>query len=230
MATDVVSSGNIGDPYSTTQKDIAGYTFKEVQGSPKGSFTAQDQTVTYVYTKNPVAGGNVTAKYVDESGNSIATDVVSSGNISDPYSTTQKDIAGYTFKEVQGTPTGNFTAQDQTVTYVYTKNLVAGGKVTGDTGSIQSKNPSVTGNGSEKPSSDQLGNSSQLNNSAKSGIVNISTSAGSQSNNDFNSISRLPKTGEDKNEKQTISFVGVLLVIVGNLLGLIGIKKHRSSL
>ncbi|MCU6432052.1 MucBP domain-containing protein [Lacticaseibacillus paracasei] len=230
IAADVVSSGNIGDPYSTTQKDIAGYTFKEVQGSPKGSFTAQDQTVTYVYTKNPVAGGNVTAKYVDESGNSIATDVVSSGNISDPYSTTQKNIAGYTFKEVQGTPTGNFTAQDQTVTYVYTKNPVAGGKVTGDTGSIQSKNPSVTGNGSEKPSSDQLGNSSQLNNSAKSGIVNTSTSAGSQSNNDFNSISRLPKTGEDKNEKQTISFVGVLLVIVGNLLGLIGIKKHRSSL
>ncbi|UQB01630.1 MucBP domain-containing protein [Pediococcus pentosaceus] len=230
IAADVVSSGNIGDPYSTTQKDIAGYTFKEVQGSPKGSFTAQDQTVTYVYTKNPVAGVNVTAKYVDESGNSIATDVVSSGNISDPYSTTQKDIAGYTFKEVQGTPTGNFTAQDQTVTYVYTKNPVAGGKVTGDTGSIQSKNPSVTGNGSEKPSSDQLGNSSQLNNSAKSGIVNTSTSAGSQSNNDFNSISRLPKTGEDKNEKETISFVGVLLVIVGNLLGLIGIKKHRSSL
>ncbi|QHM64848.1 Levanase [Pediococcus pentosaceus] len=230
IATDVVSSGNISDPYSTTQKDIAGYTFKEVQGSPKGSFTAQDQTVTYVYTKNPVAGGNATAKYVDESGNSIATDVVSSGNISDPYSTTQKDIAGYTFKEVQGTPTGNFTAQDQTVTYVYTKNPVAGGKVTGDTGSIQSKNPSVTGNGSEKPSSDQLGNSSQLNNSAKSGIVNTSASAGSQSNNDFNSISRLPKTGEDKNEKETISFVGVLLVIVGNLLGLIGIKKYRSSL
>ncbi|WP_265485995.1 MucBP domain-containing protein, partial [Lactiplantibacillus plantarum] len=91
------------------------YTFKEVQGTPTGSFTAQDQTVTYVYTKNPVAGGNVTAKYVDESGNSIADNVVSSGNIGAPYSTTQKDIAGYTFKEVQGTPTGSFTAQDQTV-------------------------------------------------------------------------------------------------------------------
>ncbi|WP_430735853.1 MucBP domain-containing protein [Pediococcus pentosaceus] len=130
IAADVVSSGNIGDPHSTAQKDIAGYTFKEVQGSPEGSFTAQDQTVTYIYTKNPVAGGNVTAKYVDESGNSIATDVVSSGNISDPYSTTQKDIAGYTFKEVQGSPKGSFTAQDQTVTYVYTKNPVAGGNVT----------------------------------------------------------------------------------------------------
>ncbi len=90
IADNVVSSGNVGDPYSTTQKDIAGYTFKEVQGTPTGSFTAQDQTVTYVYTKNPVAGGNVTAKYVDESGNSIADNVVSSGNIGAPYSTTKR--------------------------------------------------------------------------------------------------------------------------------------------
>ncbi|MBT1145068.1 GH32 C-terminal domain-containing protein [Lactiplantibacillus argentoratensis] len=202
-----------------------------------GVYVYSDNGTTNIsnLTINPIASiwnsvGKLTEKFVDESGNSIAADVVSSGNIGDPYSTTQKDIAGYTFKEVQGSPKGSFTAQDQTVTYVYTKNPVAGGKVTGDTGSIQSKNPSVTGNGSEKPSSDQLGNSSQLNNSAKSGIVNTSTSAESQSNNDFNSISRLPKTGEDKNEKETISFVGVLLVIVGNLLGLIGIKKHRSSL
>ncbi|MGA3506778.1 MucBP domain-containing protein, partial [Lactiplantibacillus plantarum] len=80
----------------------------KTQGTPTGSFPAQDQTVTYVYTKNPVAGGKVTDKYVDESGNSIADNVVSSGNVGDPYSTTQKDIAGYTFKGVQGTPTGFF--------------------------------------------------------------------------------------------------------------------------
>nr|WP_280948902.1 MucBP domain-containing protein [Lactiplantibacillus plantarum] len=53
-------------------------------------------------------------------------------------------MAGYTFKEVQGTPTGSFTAQDQTVTYVYTKNPVADGNGTGDTGSTQSGNPSAT--------------------------------------------------------------------------------------
>ncbi len=179
-----------------------------------------------MYTKNPVAGGNVTAKYVDESGKSIADNVVSSGNIGAPYSTTQKDIAGYTFKEVQGTPTGSFTAQDQTVTYVYTKNPVAGGNVTGDTGSTQSGNPSATGKGQENPSFDQLDNPSQLNNSTKNGIVNTSTSTESQSNN----TSRLPRTGEDNNGNQTISFAGILLVILGNLLGLIGIKKHRSFL
>ncbi|WP_172821810.1 hypothetical protein [Lactiplantibacillus plantarum] len=57
-------------------------------------------------------------------------------------------------------------------------------------------------------------------------MVNTSTSTESQSNN----TSRLPRTGEDNNGNQTISFAGILLVILGNLLGLIGIKKHRSFL
>ncbi|MES5863654.1 GH32 C-terminal domain-containing protein, partial [Lacticaseibacillus paracasei] len=109
-----------------------------------GVYVYSDNGTTNIsnLTINPIASiwnsvGKLTEKFVDESGNSIAADVVSSGNIGDPYSTTQKDIAGYTFKEVQGNSTGSFTAQDQTVTYVYTKNPVAGGNVTGDTGSTQ---------------------------------------------------------------------------------------------
>lgn len=43
------------------------------------------------------------------------------------------------------------------VTYVYTKNPVAGGNGTGDTGSTQSENPSVTGKGQENPSFDGSG-------------------------------------------------------------------------
>ena len=198
-----------------------------------GVYVYSDNGTTNIsnLTINPIASiwnsvGKLTEKFVDESGNSIADNVVSSGNVGDPYSTTQKDIAGYTFKEVQGTPTGSFTAQDQTVTYVYTKNPVAGGNGTGDTGSTQSGNPSATGKGQENPSFDQLDNPSQLNNSTKNGIVNTSTSTESQSNN----TSRLPRTGEDNNGNQTISFAGILLVILGNLLGLIGIKKHRSFL
>ncbi|WP_282799098.1 MucBP domain-containing protein [Lactococcus lactis] len=124
ISEDVVKSGNVGDAYSTDQKTIDGYTFKEVQGSATGMFTDQVQTVTYVYTKDPVAGGDVTAKYVDTDGNKISEDVVKSGNVGDAYSTDQKTIDGYTFKEVQGSATGMFTDQVQTVTYVYTKNNV----------------------------------------------------------------------------------------------------------
>jgi len=124
ISDDVVKSGNVGDTYSTDQKTIAGYTFKEVQGSATGTFTDQAQTVTYVYTKDSVAGGDITAKYVDTDGNKISDDVVKSGNVGDTYSTDQKTIAGYTFKGVQGSATGTFTDQAQTVTYVYTKNNV----------------------------------------------------------------------------------------------------------
>ncbi|MBK0084590.1 MucBP domain-containing protein, partial [Lactococcus sp. S64] len=130
IADDVTQSGDLDTPWSTEQKNITGYTFKEVQGDTTGSYTANDQTVTYVYTKDPVAGGDVTAKYVDTDGNKISDDVVKSGNISESYTTEQKTIDGYTFKEVQGNTTGTFTDQAQTVTYVYTKDPVAGGDVT----------------------------------------------------------------------------------------------------
>ena len=80
--------------------------------------------MTYVYTKNPAVVGDVTAEYVDTIGHSISDKVVQSGNVGDAYKTEQKSIDGYTFKEVQGNPTGQFTDQPQTVTYVYTKDDV----------------------------------------------------------------------------------------------------------
>ncbi|WP_162297898.1 Cna B-type domain-containing protein [Halalkalibacillus sediminis] len=67
------------------------------------------------------AGGDVTAKYEDEDGNEIADSEVFSGNIGDSYNTEQKEIDGYRFKEVIGDPSGEFTEDPQTVTYVYEK-------------------------------------------------------------------------------------------------------------
>ncbi|WP_285141050.1 MucBP domain-containing protein [Lactococcus petauri] len=124
IANDVVKSGNVGEDYATEQKDIEGYSFKEVQGNIFGKFQNQPQNVIYVYTKNPVIAANVTVIYVDEDDNQISENVVKSGNIGDIYSTEQKDINGYTFKEVKGNTTGQFTDQAQTVTYVYRKNEI----------------------------------------------------------------------------------------------------------
>ena len=117
-----VLAGNMGDTYTTEQKAITGYTFKEVQGNTTGTFTEAEQTVTYVYTKDPVAGANVIAKYVDDKGNSINDNAVLNGNVGDAFTTDQKIIPGYTFKEVQGNTTGTYTDTEQVVTYVYTKN------------------------------------------------------------------------------------------------------------
>ncbi|MGC3749140.1 MucBP domain-containing protein [Enterococcus faecalis] len=124
ISDEVVKTGNIEDDYTTEQKAIDGYTFKEVQGNPTGKFTDQPQTIIYVYVKNPVKAAEVTAKYVDTDGNKISDEVVKSGNVGDDYTTEQKVIDGYTFKEVRGNPTGKFTDQAQTVTYVYMKDKI----------------------------------------------------------------------------------------------------------
>ena len=154
-----VLNGNIGDPYSTEQKAIPGYTFKEIQGSASGQFTDKEQTVTYVYTKDPVAGANVTAKYVDENGKTISDDVVKNGNVGDSYTTEQKAIPGYTFKEIQGSASGQFTDKEQTVTYVYTKDPVVGGSVlvkyVDEAGNTLSENVVKSGNIGDDYSTEQ---------------------------------------------------------------------------
>ncbi|MCJ1979578.1 MucBP domain-containing protein [Pseudolactococcus carnosus] len=122
ISDDVIQSGNINDLYDTMQKDISGYTFKNIQGKKSGQFTAAEQVVTYIYTKNPVIGGRVISKYVDINGTPISDDVTQSGNIGDAYDTEQKNISGYTFKEIQGNKSGQFLSQNQVVTYIYTQN------------------------------------------------------------------------------------------------------------
>ncbi|MFG5434053.1 MucBP domain-containing protein [Enterococcus faecalis] len=121
-------SGNIGESFDATtpnyRLEIEGYTLKEVRGNPTGKFTDQPQTVTYVYVKNPVKAAEVTTKYVDTEGNKISDEVVKTGNIGDDYTTEQKAIDGYTFKEVRGNPTGKFTDQVQTVTYMYMRDKI----------------------------------------------------------------------------------------------------------
>ena len=200
----VVKSGNVGDEYSTEQKNIDGYTFKEVQGSATGTFTADSQTVTYVYTKNPVVGGDVTANYVDENGKTISDPVVKSGNVGDEYSTEQKNIDGYTFKEVQGSATGTFTADSQTVTYVYTKNPVT---------PASPEKPVIPDNG--KTSSTTNNNTTVNNTTTNNGVKTVKKTA-----DDI-----LPKTAAEKVGVSAM-FAAIILVITG---GLIFKNRHNKQ-
>ncbi|RJC42357.1 LPXTG cell wall anchor domain-containing protein, partial [Listeria monocytogenes] len=125
-------SGNIGDSYDVSGEkyklEIAGYTFKEVKGEVTGILTDKEQSVTYVYTKDPVKAKDLTVNYQDTEGNKIADSQIVSGNIGDSYDVSGEEykleIAGYTFKEVKGEVTGILTDKEQSVTYVYTKNPV----------------------------------------------------------------------------------------------------------
>lgn len=125
-------SGNVGYAYDvstdTYKQNINGYTFKEVQGQTTGTLSDQGQTVTYVYTKNPVEAKPLTVRYHDTASEKIADSKNISGNIGDIYDVStdehKLDIDGHTFKEVQGQTIGILTDKEQVVTYVYTKNPI----------------------------------------------------------------------------------------------------------
>ncbi|TXK47390.1 MucBP domain-containing protein [Lactococcus sp. dk322] len=86
-------------------------------------------TRTIKNTKS-VLGSDVIVKYTDTQGNSLTPDIKLTGNVGDNYNSEQKSISGYAFKEVQGNTKGTFTDKIQTVTYIYTKDVVKGPDVT----------------------------------------------------------------------------------------------------
>ncbi|MCZ2491956.1 MucBP domain-containing protein [Dellaglioa carnosa] len=119
LATPDVLSGKIANPYNTTAKNISGWALKETPSNAQGMFTDAKQTVTYVYEKANAA--DVTVDYVDGKGNKLVASDILSGKVSNPYSTTAKNIAGWTLKETPNNAQGTFTDKAQTVTYVYEK-------------------------------------------------------------------------------------------------------------
>ncbi|MBC1288847.1 MucBP domain-containing protein [Listeria welshimeri] len=124
--------GDVGKTYKTVQKDVEGYDFKEVQGNATGEFTTKAQVVNYIYAKTvtPVEQGTVTVNYQDEQGNSVAPTETLKGDVGETYTTVQKDVEGYDFKEVQGNTTGEFTKESQVVTYIYTQTPVPAANLT----------------------------------------------------------------------------------------------------
>ncbi|WP_318765738.1 MucBP domain-containing protein [Lactiplantibacillus carotarum] len=126
IAADKTFTGETGTAYDATNA-IDGYTFKS--GDVTGKIGDADSTVTLTYTKNetPAAKYTVTAKYVDENGNTIAADKTFTGETGTAYDATNA-IDGYTFKS--GDVTGKIGDADSTVTLTYTKNETPAAKYT----------------------------------------------------------------------------------------------------
>ncbi|PXY85111.1 MucBP domain-containing protein [Lactobacillus melliventris] len=131
--TDEHLTGAIGDPYpDSAVKDIKGYTLKT---KPTGKFSGTETEVTYVYTKNasvnpggtagrqPIVGGSVTVHYQDETGKQLAPDQILTGNVGEGYLTQEVALAGYKLTQRPANATGFYTANPQSVTYIYTKNV-----------------------------------------------------------------------------------------------------------
>ena len=135
-------SGNVGDTYDASTEQyrltIEGYSIDKTQlpENSKGVFSEIAQTVTYIYTKNPIPAADITVKYVDTEGEEIHSPLTISGTVGDSYDAStekyQLTIEGYTLDESQlpENSKGVFSEKAQTVTYIYTKNPMPGGGIT----------------------------------------------------------------------------------------------------
>ncbi|HCM4973273.1 TPA: MucBP domain-containing protein [Listeria monocytogenes] len=150
LAADEVLSGNLDDPYTSSAKEIPDYTLTTTPDNATGTFTTTSQSVTYVYTKNIVAAEPVTVNYVDDTGKTLAPSETLNGNVGDTYNATAKQINGYTLTTTPDNATGTFTTTSQSVTYVYTKNIVAAEPITvnyvDDTGKTLAPSETLNGN------------------------------------------------------------------------------------
>ncbi|WP_239079460.1 MucBP domain-containing protein [Listeria seeligeri] len=130
IAIEDVLTGDVGEEYTSSPKIIAGYTLKTAPTNATGEFTADPQSVTYVYTKDIEVAQPVTVNYVDTTGATIAKSETFNGNVGDTYNSVAKDIDGYTLTTMPANASGTLTKDAQTVMYVYKLNPITAGQVT----------------------------------------------------------------------------------------------------
>ncbi|MBC1937900.1 leucine-rich repeat protein [Listeria grandensis] len=122
IAEHSVLTGVLGDNYTATALEILGYQLKEAPSNASGTFSEEEQTVTFIYKKQvePEAKA-VTVNHVDEQGQTLAASRVLEGAYGEPYQAHALKIAEYTIKTVPANAVGVFTESTQTVTFVYMK-------------------------------------------------------------------------------------------------------------
>ena len=113
--------GPIGGEYTTDSVAIEGYHFVELVGNDRGTYTVEDQTVTYYYEED-VVFGDLFVDYIDTDGKPIENySYTDTQPVGTTYSTETFDIDGYTYKFRIGNADGEYVQGTTTVTYVYAK-------------------------------------------------------------------------------------------------------------
>lgn len=112
--------GRLNTNYTTNPIEIKGYKLVEEKKpeNQNGKYTESEQLVKYYYEKIKT---NVTVKYLDEQGNPISEEKIIPGEYGENYTSEPTDIHGYDLVTTPDNASGNYTDQDQTVTYVYKK-------------------------------------------------------------------------------------------------------------
>lgn len=170
---------NIKDQYQpvgTAGKRV--YTMSELESLYDGTHTDElAANETYVWepllTPEKAAGEPVTIHYVDQNGRTIKDDDQKTGKVDETYTIEPATIAGYTLKETQGSVTGTFTNQAQSVTFIYQSTDQSSSSSTttsNNSSSNATSNDSSTGSSSNSNGTPSADSSNQVSSGAADAI------------------------------------------------------------
>ena len=233
LAPNDVQTGGLNTKYTTTPKDITGYTLAETPANASGSFANKTITdVVYLYKKatiatkppvNPIIpskAANIVVHYQDESGNPLTSDIVLSGNLSDGYITDIKEFNGYHLKSRPTNATGFFSTQAQDVTYIYAKDSNSPSENVPINNNHQDKNltkPQTTTH--LRPQAPQSLSKRYLTNNH---IARPKITAGNLASN------KLPQTGKNQTQSLLTVLAGLLSATFAAVSGWF-IHKHKEN-
>ena len=233
LAPNDVQTGGLNTKYTTTPKDITGYTLAETPANASGSFANKTITdVVYLYKKAPIAtkppvnpiipskAANVVVHYQDESGNPLTSDIVLSGNLSDGYITDIKEFNGYHLKSRPTNATGFFSTQAQDVTYIYAKDSNSPSENVPINNNHQDKNPTKPQTTTHlRPQAPQSLSKRYLTNNH---IARPKITAGNLASN------KLPQTGKNQTQSLLTVLAGLLSATFAAVSGWF-IHKHKEN-
>ncbi|KJY62695.1 BspA family leucine-rich repeat surface protein [Lactobacillus apis] len=233
LAPNDVQTGGLNTKYTTTPKDITGYTLAETPANASGSFANKTITdVVYLYKKAPITtkppvnpiipskAANIVVHYQDESGNPLTSDIVLSGNLSDGYITDIKEFNGYHLKSRPTNATGFFSTQAQDVTYIYAKDSNSPSENVPINNNHQDKNPTKPQTTNHlRPQAPQSLSKRHLTNNH---IARPKITAGNLSSN------KLPQTGKNQTQSLLTVLAGLLSATFAAISGWF-IHKHREN-
>ena len=134
LAESETLNGKIGEKYvsKANEEVLKEYDLVEEPSNKEGTFTKEQQTVNYYYTKKK---GTITVEYIDkETGENLIEKIKSTEEIGKEYTTEEKEIPYYKLVEKPENANGTYKLEEQKITYVYEKlpfNLEVGKTLTG---------------------------------------------------------------------------------------------------
>nr|WP_137644965.1 MucBP domain-containing protein [Lactiplantibacillus plajomi] len=116
LHADTTLTGMIDENYTAEPLDIENYELVTTPDNASGTFTADGQTVTFVYRR--MDAGNLTFKYQDQNGDPLAPDktVSGQGQLGESFDEAAPTIDNY---KTPANASGTFTKDGQTFIFVY---------------------------------------------------------------------------------------------------------------